>query len=765
MADDLTGKQFGLYEIWEVLGRGRMTVVYRARHTINDRVVALKLFPRAFNEDGSFAARFESEMQTIARLQHTSILPIYEVGVHKRVPFIAMHPMDGGTLFDRVDRLGQIAPGICVPIIQQVADALDHAHQRGVIHRDVKPQNVLFDRDGDAYLSDFAAPSVLQASMLAAGDPLPYDPAYMAPELLDPSVAPSPSSDVYSTGIMLYQLLTGVLPFRADDPETQARMHRDMPVPSIQRFNPQLTQNLEVVLLWALGKTPGRRLRSVGELAERLTEATGILVDSTRRLHVPSQDVIAESMEKLEIEDEREPAEEAVEPYSPPSPEARDITPVFDEQPSPPALDYVRAPALEEVSIPDTREFSPSEQVARQKTRERVSKRRRARRQAPARPPLRWYSVLLAIFVLVVVWFVVGATIGFEARSQVNTITLAAIHARQTQVNATATGQAEQTQVADAAATATQSQVLAGQTATAAAPTLTPTPLPTSTPTPTLTPTPFGGSLGRIALVSNRDGDAEIFVLNLDNGDFAKLTDNDKDDESPAWSADGALLAYDSLDTLEGRHIFVMDADGGNRRELTSGIRVDRYPLWSADGQLILFFSRDGGRFYLRSITPVGNEQELLQLPVSVVPLDWSPDNRVLTAFGFTPDNLLEVQQIDLPSGLRTPITERVGLIDYVNYSPDRSKVVYVAVVNNRRQLFLADTSCLYIHNCNQVRLTDDPYNYFTPRFSPDGTLILVTSDRFNNRDLFILDLEGNVVRQVTESAFDEYDGVWQPTP
>jgi serine/threonine protein kinase/Tol biopolymer transport system component len=759
VADDLVGKQFGQYEILEVAGWGRVASVYRARQLDADRVVAIKVLPREFTQqDEDFTTNFAREVRVIARLQHYHILPIYDVGLVSGMPYIVMRYMPGGTLLQRLVRETKIAPKDCVPIIQQVAAALDHIHQRGLIHRDVKPHNILFDEAGDAFLSDFSIASVRAAQAEMTGSTVPGMAAYVAPEMLDPEAILLPSADIYSLGVTLFHMLTGSVPFQADTPDEQAQMHLTAPVPSLQRFDPNLTQDVEIVVLRTLGKKPEERLETAGDVARELARATGVTTDATRQLDVTEQllasgigqavPVLApDGIEDVEVIGDEDGPEVPTLELEIADVGAEDAE--IEQEIAPPPV-----PELE--GEPETDRWSPRERQRRQKERERVRKK-----VLGIGTP--WYTAMLSIVLLLIVWFVVGTVIGFEVRRQANAVTLVAIHGEQTQVAVTETQSGVETLVAQNFASQTQAVILSADTATAQAPTDTPTPTETPTPTLTPTPTPFGGSLGRIALVSNRDGDPEIYLLDLDTDQLTRVTDNGKEDSSPSWSPDGEWLAYDSLDTLQGRHIFVVDNQGQNRRELTDGIRVDRYPLWSSDGKAIVFFSTEGGRFYVRSITLDGNERDLLQLPIEIRPLDWSPNNRILTAYGRDADRELEILSVDLANGQRTPITSKVGLIDFVSFSPDRSKVAYIGLYDSRRQLFLADTNCEFIHECNAVRLTDDLYNYYTPRFSPDGSLILVASNRFNNLDLWVLDLNGDVVRQVTESPFDEYDGVWQP--
>jgi dipeptidyl aminopeptidase/acylaminoacyl peptidase len=530
----------------------------------------------------------------------------------------------------------------------------------------------------------------------------------------------------------------------------------------VQRFNPMLTQDIEIVLLRALGKQPADRFPKALDLSMALAKAIGVDIETTNRLDVAQLEELAKDMRQARADET--PVKFDLASMVAADADSSSPTPVVKlAAPAIPAPRRPEAPADRPVEKagPSTRQLSVAEVERQDKARQRAI--RRAQRAAAPAP---WYAVIPVMILLLLMWFSVGLFAGARVRIQVNQATLSVIHAVQTGEAATATQIGEATQVAAANATATQSIMDATATGAAVVPTDTPTPSPTPTATPSPTPTAVGGSLGRIALVSNRDGDNDIFLLDLNTGEFLKLTDNDVEDDAPSFSPDGQWIAYESLDNAQQRqHIHAMRADGSERRELTTGIRTDEYPIWSPEGT-ILFLSEEGNRFYLRSVTLEGVEIEILQLPIRVRPIEFTADGLSLLAFGRTPpDNHDELMNLELATGNRRRLTNQVGLIPFGDLSPDGSQIVFTWTLNNRKQVWLADTTCEFANRCNAQRLTDDFFNYETPRFSPDGTLILVTANRFNHRDLFILDLNGNTVRRVTESPFEEFNGVWEPAP
>jgi serine/threonine-protein kinase len=273
-------KQVGRYQILKEIGRGGMATVYLAYDPQFERQVAIKLQPREFLHDPNFLARFSQEAHVIARLEHRNILPVYDYGEADGVPYIVMRYMPHGSLRDRLDR----ASGTGLPIseinktIHQVAEALDFAHKKNVIHRDLKPGNVLVDEDGNAYLSDFGIAKVIEATMSFSGTLVVGTPSYMAPEQVRGG-KPSPRTDVYALGAMLFELLVGHPPFEADETLALAYLHVNEPVPQLGESRPEAPAGMQEVVERAMAKKPGDRYGSASELEGALsTVIAGVTV-------------------------------------------------------------------------------------------------------------------------------------------------------------------------------------------------------------------------------------------------------------------------------------------------------------------------------------------------------------------------------------------------------------------------------------------------------------------------------------------------------
>ena len=269
---DLIGRELGPYRVLEQLGVGGMATVYKAYHAAMDRYVAIKVLPEHLAREAGFRARFEREARTIARLEHRHILPVYDVAEDDGVPYLVMRFTDGGDLADLI-AAGGLTTARAAELVAQVADALAYAHSLGVIHRDVKPANVLIGRDGDALLSDFGIAKIYSDTSQLTGEGMMVGtPAYMAPEQLR-GQAVDARTDIYSLGVVLYQALTGECPFIAETPLAVALMHIHNPLRPPRQLNPAIPEPIERVVLRALAKNPDDRFQDCVVFARALRAA------------------------------------------------------------------------------------------------------------------------------------------------------------------------------------------------------------------------------------------------------------------------------------------------------------------------------------------------------------------------------------------------------------------------------------------------------------------------------------------------------------
>jgi WD40 repeat protein/predicted Ser/Thr protein kinase len=269
-------RHIGEYHIVESIGSGGMGQVFKAYQPSFDRFVALKVLPEHMAEDPHYIERFEQEARIIAKLEHRHILPVYDFGHVGGVAYLAMRYLRGGTLKDLlIQSGGRVGMADAGRIITQMASALDYAHAQKIIHRDVKPSNILIDGRGDGYLMDFGIAKVMEATghLTATGGAL-GTPAYMSPEQ-GMGKPVDGRTDVYALGIILYQLVVGRVPFEADTPYAVIIAHSREALPLPSALRPGLPESLERVILKALAKDREDRFGTCGAMSAALSEALG----------------------------------------------------------------------------------------------------------------------------------------------------------------------------------------------------------------------------------------------------------------------------------------------------------------------------------------------------------------------------------------------------------------------------------------------------------------------------------------------------------
>jgi serine/threonine protein kinase len=283
--DDLIGKTVGSFTILEEVGRGGMATVYSAMQNTMNRKVALKVLPRHFLHDPDFLERFEREVEVISRLEHPHILPIYDYGEDDGVPFIAMRFLGGGSMAQLIRRGVPKLKDIDKPF-KQVSEALDYAHQQGIIHRDLKPGNIMLDENGNAYLSDFGIARVLGSNL--TGSAIIGTPAYMSPEQAHGGNIDA-RSDIYSLGIVLFELITGREPYQAETPMSMLLKQINEPIPPIRDFRADVPQLVQDVVDTATAKAQDERYSSATDFAHAFSEALRGERSSTTRINKEHQ--------------------------------------------------------------------------------------------------------------------------------------------------------------------------------------------------------------------------------------------------------------------------------------------------------------------------------------------------------------------------------------------------------------------------------------------------------------------------------------------
>ena len=249
-----------------------MATVFHAYDPRFERDVALKVLPREFLHDPQFRTRFVREAKTIASLEHPAIVPVYDFGEEEGQPYIVMRYMSGGSMAERLTR-GAMSIEETLQLFNRLSPALDAAHARGIIHRDLKPGNILFDQYGNAFLSDFGIARLSQAGVATlTGGNILGTPAYMSPEQVQGDKEIDGRSDIYSMGIIFYQMITGQAPYQATTPARVMMMHLLEPVPQILQAKQDLPVSLQNVMDKAMAKEPKDRFATMAEMSSALNE-------------------------------------------------------------------------------------------------------------------------------------------------------------------------------------------------------------------------------------------------------------------------------------------------------------------------------------------------------------------------------------------------------------------------------------------------------------------------------------------------------------
>lgn len=475
--------KIGRYEVRSELGRGGMATVYRGYDPTFEREVAIKVLPQAFLHDPQFRTRFEREAKMIAMLEHPAIVPVYDFGEEGGQPYIVMRYMAGGSMADRLER-GALSLSETAQIISRLAPALDAAHSRNIVHRDLKPGNVLFDQYGNAFLSDFGIARAAESSgATLTGSSILGTPAYMSPEQVQGEKQLDGRSDIYALGVLVYQMLTGDVPYQSDTPAKIMMMHVLSPVPDIQEAHPDTPEGVRFAIMKAMAKNPSERFATSSEMATILERTVrGEIIGQAA---APAGAVVAVEKKKAAAVPE-----------------------------SSVARTRVAAPGgTRPVPHPDSADF---EEVA-----------------PKPRPAFLLPTVVLGVFFVVAALALV--VLGTQSRGP-----LAALFSPA----ASPTQPATAIPPTDTPLPPTATTASGALPPVSEKPTETPTEAPpTPTEAPTLTPTPaipIIGGADKIAWLTAND----IYVANLDGSELQRLTEDGATKSQVSWTPDGQAINY-----------------------------------------------------------------------------------------------------------------------------------------------------------------------------------------------------------------------------
>lgn len=284
------------YQLEERLGSGGMAMVFRAQDRMLERTVAIKLLRTDFSRDADFRERFRQEAKAVANLSHPNIVTVHDFGLDGGRLFIVMEYVPGTDLKTMLSQHGRFSEEEAIALMIQACAGIGYAHRAGLVHCDVKPQNMLVTPDKRLKVVDFGIPHALatiapdEKAEIVWGSPQYFSPEQAAGE------APSPASDVYSLGVVMFEMLTARLPFEDSSAEELSRMHRELPPPSIRKYNPAVSSSLEQILLKVLSKEPSSRYRTADQLGRVLVtftqQAAAATVAQPAKLSPPGRETV-----------------------------------------------------------------------------------------------------------------------------------------------------------------------------------------------------------------------------------------------------------------------------------------------------------------------------------------------------------------------------------------------------------------------------------------------------------------------------------------
>jgi len=568
MTDDFLGKSLGRYHVLEKLGQGGMAAVYKAFDTTLERYVAVKVILPYAEYSDQFLARFNREALTLANLTHPNILKIFDYGEYENHPYLVMEYIANGTLKDWLTG-NPISWQRSAQLLSHVARALDAAHAQGVIHRDVKPANILMANGKDPLLADFGIAKLIEgnqeATKLTGTGVGIGTPDYMAPEQADGEA--DERSDIYSLGVIFYQMVTGKLPYEADTPMAVMLKKLTEPLPRPTHYNPELPEFVENFLLKALAMDPQYRYKDMGEFAEVMERLSS------------KADTI-ETMATEAVTDLNHIHE------APASPLHRSLMGEFLSR-WPPLATIVSIVGIALVAVfagiylwrtstskPDqnteakaiaTATIQPTKRASPTSTLDQFPE------DIPTQKPVATPTIIGG-----------GKWIAFNSRMDGDSdIYLIDVNGDNL------------TQI-------------------------------TSSSAHDLYPS-WSPDGERIVYQTNEGDDWEIAIIDISSKKVTKVTENTCSDFAPVWSPDGEWIAYYS-DCDGARNIYKIQPDGTKRTQLTRTSGSNSwFPAWSPDGQKITFTSNRSGSYHIYVMNADGsNVRELDEGCVSV----FSPDGK-----------------------------------------------------------------------------------------------------------------------------------------
>jgi serine/threonine protein kinase len=766
MMEDLIGKKLGPYQLVASLGKGGMGVVYKAYDTKLARYVALKVLPPRHAIDPTFVSRFWQEAKAAANLEHPHIIPVYAYGEHDNYHYIVMQLVREGSLALLLHGQPLLVEQIR-HIITQVSGALDYAHSREVIHRDVKPDNILISRRSGCLLTDFGIAKLLESTIHLTGTGVSVGtPIYMSPEQIRGDEDLDGRTDIYSLGVVLYEMATGRPPFQGKTAQAIQMKHLYEPPPPPRSLNPALTQVMVDVILKALAKKREERFATAGEMAQAVQATIPHIsvADDERGVAI-----LGPASSEAGVEDQES---EAVQPIGEEELtailEATSVmAPIEEAQPRAAETDRgtSRKAAQEVTSLPDIPDTQPPREVQDQA-------------QAPPAPFINnlrkvpwvgWAAALVVAAVMVGI-ILLGRTGQYPASTSTSPTVVAVVAETETPT-ATSAIYPTQTPVPQPTPTHTPAPtptIAAGSEPAPAnipTPTLQPTPAGTATPepsptdTPQATPRPLPDLGGRLAIPLMYGNEPKVYIVST-NGELQNTVGAAR---QPDYSRDGTKLIVNG-DGGTWDKLRVLDPIGGAPFEIGDpALAGHSYPSWSSDGTRIIYedgtIDPVGWRIFIRDLNTNGpgtGPGTILKAGVGRGELIgrnplWTTQDR----FIFRGCNTWEIGQesdcgIWVMKGNGGTPTKLTSNPNHIPTDVDGDTVVYVSAEKGDWNVYM-----LNIVNGQTQQMTFDNAADGLPTIAPDGRSIAYISMRQDGLSVWAVSIDGGAPQKLFDIPAD----------